>query len=121
MVIDTYEQVAAPAVQADALSIYRKQVREEQGEKIVRSKMSDAALAKLRTIKEQERSDAITGERFANALKCVIVNQENLQKLIARCNSSVPMTLVERMARNLLWWISAGFLLGREIDTICLI
>ena len=121
MVVDTYEQQVAPVQKADSLAIYRQQVRDEQGQKIVRSKMSDAALAKLRTIKEQERSDAITGERFANALKCVIVSQENLQKLIARCNSSVPVTQVERRARKLLWWISAGFLLGREIDTICLI
>ena len=121
MVIDTYEQVAAPAVQADALAIYRQQVREEQGEKIVRSKMSDTALAKPRAIKEQEKADAITGERFATALKCVIVNQENLKKLITRCNSSVPVTQLERRAEKLLWWTSAGFLLGREIDTICLI
>jgi len=82
------------------LAIYRQQVREEQGEKIVRSKMSDTALAKLRAIKEQERSDAITGERFATALKGVIVNQESLEKLIARCNSSIPVTQVERRASN---------------------
>src|SRR5438445_4692342 len=118
MVIDTYEQVAAPAVQADALSIYRKQVREEQGEKIVRSKMSDTALAKLRTIKEQERSDAITGERFANALRSVIVNQQNAQKLIARCNSSVPVTHVERRAHKLNFWITAGYKLGEEINSV---
>src|SRR6266446_1567220 len=121
MVVDTYEQQVAPVQKADSLAIYRQQVREEQGEKIVRSKMSDAALAKLRAIKEQEKADAITGERFATALKSVIVNQENVQKLITRCNSSVPVTQLERRAEKLLWWTSAGFLLGREIDTICLI
>src|SRR5437870_3076358 len=121
MVVDTYEQQAAPVQKADLLAIYRQQVREEQGEKIVRSKMSDAALAKLRAIKERERSDAITGERFATALKSVIVNQGNLQKLITRCNSSIPVIQLERRAAKLNFWITAGYRLGHEIDSVTLI
>ena len=81
--------------------------------------MSDAALAKLRAIKEQERIDTIFDERFATALKSVVVTPENLKKLIERCNTSV--THYERRAQKLGWWIAAGYRLGEEIDSVTVI
>lgn len=108
-------------VQPDRLAVYRQQVTEEAVEKSARGKMSDAALAKLRAIKNQEKLEAIENERFKNALRSVAVNPENLRKLIERCNTSVPPQQIERRVHKLTWWIEAGYLLGREIDTVDLI
>jgi hypothetical protein len=55
------------------------------------------------------------------ALKSVIVTPENLVRLIQRCNVSVPATQIERRAAKLGWWIAAGFRLGYEIDSVCLV
>jgi len=79
--------------------------------------MSDAAVEKFRTMKEQDKADAIAGERFRNALASVVVTPENLSKLIRRCDSGSQL----RSVHKLNWWIDAGFLLGREIDTVTLI
>ena len=85
--------------------------------------MSDAALLKLRAQREQDKADAIVKERFGNALRSVVVTPENLRRLIERCNTSVPPTpaTLDRMAHKLEWWITAGYFLGREIDSIMLI
>jgi hypothetical protein len=103
---------------ADRLAVYRLQVSEEVK---VRAKMSDPALAKLRALKEQERIEAIGGERFRNALQSVIVNPANLRALIERCNTSIRPVQIEQRVQRLNWWIDAGYLLGREIDTVTLI
>jgi hypothetical protein len=105
--------------EVDRLAIYRQQISEK--EKSVRGKMSEPALLKLRAIKEQERVEAIEDERFKNALRSVVVNPENLGKLIDRCNTCIPPTQIERRVRRLTWWIDAGYLLGRELDSVTLI
>jgi hypothetical protein len=103
----------------DALAIFRQQVQEEK-ESSTR-KFSDTAAAKFAAIKAQDKSDAIDGERFRNALRSVVVTPENLEKLIRRCNTSKPIHDVERRVTKLGWWISAGYTLGKEIDTVGLI
>jgi hypothetical protein len=112
---------AITEVETDRLAIYRQQVSDEAAEKSVRGKMSEPALAKLRAIKEQEKYDAIDAERFRNGLRSVVVNPENLKKLIERCNTSIAPTQIECRVRRLTWWIDAGYLLGREIDSVGLI
>jgi len=79
--------------------------------------MSDAAVEKFRSMKEQDKTAAIEGERFRNALASVVVTPENLSKLIRRCDSGSQL----RRVHKLKWWIDAGFQLGREIDTVALI
>jgi hypothetical protein len=121
----------------DSLAPFRQQVAAENAEP--RGKMSDAALAKLRSIREQDKQESVALERFRNALGSVIVNDVNLRILIERCDQPSPDTgfslnkagdcvrsprpcehLTRRVAK-LSWWISAGFKLGREIDSIGLI
>ncbi len=108
-------------VQTDPLARFRDQVAAEKSEP--RGKMSDAALAKLRAIREQDKLDDIESDRFQTALSQVIVNSENLRKLIERCTTSVRPTAdaIDRMTMKLNWWITAGYLLGREIDSVLLI
>ncbi len=103
----------------DPLAKFREQVRQDD-EKPAK-KMSETALAKLHAIKEQDRLDAIANGKFATALQSVIVTHDNLVKLITRCNTSIPPKQITRRAAKLGWWIAAGFLLGREIDSVCLI
>jgi hypothetical protein len=101
---------------ADPLAIYREQVKNE-----VKPTMSESAAQKLRAINEADRLDKISNGRFCTALKSVIVNDENLTKLLQRCHTSTLLTLIERRVHKLNWWITAGFLLGREIDSVCMI
>jgi hypothetical protein len=105
----------------DPLAKFRAEVASEKAEP--RGKMSDAALLKLRAQREQDTADAIVNERFGNALRSVVVTPENLRRLIERCNASVPPTpaTLDRMAHKLEWWITAGYFLGREIDSAMLI
>jgi hypothetical protein len=125
---------------ADSLAIYREQVKNEQSNK---PSMSEAAAQKLRAINEAERLDKIANGRFCTALKSVIVNEENLTKLIIRCHTTPPLDQrgwldgayryhkvtdvlsseqqLSRMVHKLNWFISAGYKLGREIDSISLI
>lgn len=113
---------AAPSEQpVDVLADYREQAKAELGEKNQRSKMSEAASQKLRTLKEQDRAQDIIDARFAVALKSVIVTPQNLAKLIERCNISPAATQVERRAQKLNWWITAGFRLGEEIDSVTMV
>jgi len=104
--------------EVDRLAIYRQQVSEEAK---VRGRMSEPALAKLRALKEQERFEAIDGERFRNALQSVVVNPANLRTLIERCNTSILPVQIEQRVQRLNWWIDTGYLLGREIDAVSLI
>jgi hypothetical protein len=120
-VIDTYDAPLAPIQTEDALAIYRQQVRAEREDKSEHGKMSDAALAKFRALKEQDRAQEIRDARFTSALKLVIVTDDNLRKLIERCNVSLVGTQVERRAAKLAWWITAGFRLGFEIDSVTLV
>jgi hypothetical protein len=104
----------------DRLAKFRAQVAAEKIEP--KARMSDTAAANLRAIREQEKSEDIAAGRFKTALAEVIVNHENLRKLVERCNTSVrPAQVLDRMAAKLGYWISSGYLLGREIDTVCLI
>ena len=80
--------------------------------------MSDAAVEKFRTMKEQDRTANIAGERFRNALAFVVTTPDNLRKLIFRCDAGEPL---DRRVHKLKWWIDAGFQLGREIDSVHLI
>jgi hypothetical protein len=124
----------------DRLATYRQQVSED-GEK--RGKMSDTALAKLRAIKDSERLETTEGERFKNALRSVVVNPGNLRTLIERCKTTpllkdcgwmdgaykhhkfveiLPVERqIDRMVVKFTYWIEAGYLLGREIDTVGLV
>jgi hypothetical protein len=107
-----------PAQSDDALAAFRLQARQELEE---RGKMSDAALAKLRAIRELDKARAAVDDRFATALKSVMVTPENLVKLIQTCNVSMPVTQIERRAQKLAWWIAAGYRLGEEIDGIAMV
>jgi hypothetical protein len=120
-VIDTYDAPLAPMQTEDVLAIYRQQVRAEKEDKSERGKMSDAALAKLRALKEQDRTQEIRDARFTSALKLVIVTPENLAKLIERCNVSPVTTQTVRRVQKLAWWITAGFRLGSEIDSVTMV
>lgn len=120
-VIDTYDAPLAPIQTEDALAIYRQQVRAEREDKSERGKMSDAALAKLRANKEQDRAQEIRDVRFTSALKLIIVNDDNLRKLVERCNVNVVATQTVRRAQKLAWWIAAGFRLGCEIDSVTMV
>jgi hypothetical protein len=80
--------------------------------------MSEAAVEKFRTMKEQDKSASIAGERFRNALSAVVPSKENLLKLLNECDRTVTF---DRSVHKLLWWIDAGYLLGREIDSIHMI
>src|SRR6266852_2370839 len=80
--------------------------------------MSDAAVEKFRAMKEQDKADAIAGERFKNALSAIVPSKENLLALLTGYNSTPALN---RNVHKLLWWIDAGYLLGREIDSICMI
>ncbi len=120
--MSTPKLAALPVEQsADQLAIYRRQVRDEQESKAQRSKISEAALAKLGALREQEKSEVIVNGRFANALRSVIVTRQSLIKLIERCNPHAQASHFERRADKLAWWIAAGFMLGREIYTVGLI
>src|SRR6266566_2473907 len=119
-VIDTYEAPAALTESSDSLARFREQVRAEQAEKSVRTKMSDTALAKFRAQKESDRLTGIDNERLQNALRSVVITPENLRTLISRCCSPAPVN-VERRVAKLEWWINAGYELGREIDSLTLI
>jgi hypothetical protein len=114
----------------DKLELYRQQVAAEKNES--HGKMSDTAREKLRAMKEQERIGDIDAERFQNALKSVVPTPENLERLVSNTRLSTPIldyagkkvqtaSLVSRMAAKLAWWISAGYELGREIDSVGLI
>jgi hypothetical protein len=120
MTLDTYEVIPVPA-HDDALAAFRLQARQELEEKSEKGKLSESALAKLRAIREQDKTQAVVDGRFATALKSVIVNDANLRKLIGRCNVSVPVTQIERRAVKLGWWIAAGFRLGYEVDSVTMV
>lgn len=85
-----------------------------------RSKMSESAKTKLREQAEQDRFNAIDALRLKSALASVIITPENLRKLIQRCSTSSSLPL-DRMVAKLHWWITAGYLLGREIDSVAAI
>ena len=105
-------------VEVDKLARFRAEVAAEKAEP--RSKSSEAALERLRTLREQDKADAIVTERFSNGLRSITVTPENLQKLIQRCTRT-PLTQVERRAAKLAWFIDAGYELGREIDSVSLL
>ena len=111
-------EIDSSIVPVDRLAVYRQQISEEAK---VRGKMSEPALAKLRSLKEKERLEAVDGERFKNALQSVVVNPANLRALIERCNTSIRPVQIEQRVQRLHWWIDAGYLLGREIDSVTLI
>jgi hypothetical protein len=103
-----------PQENSDKLAIFRAQVQEEAN---TRGKMSDVAVAKLRSQTEAARVEAIGLTRFGNALKSVVVTPANLQTLITRCiYAGPPEKNLDRRAHKLLWWITAGFRLGEEIN-----
>lgn len=110
------ETTIAVTPETDSLAVFREQVRNE-----VKPSMSEAATQKLRALNETERLDKIANTRFCNALKSVIVNNENLGKLLARCHTSTPLDHIERRVHKLNWFIQAGYELGREIDSVCII
>ncbi len=83
--------------------------------------MSGVALAKLRALKKQEKIQDANDARFASALRLVVATDDNLRKLIERCNKSVPATQLERRAQKLSWWIAAGFRAGYEIDSVTML
>ncbi len=125
------EQIMEAPQAVDALAGFRAQLAAEKAEP--RGKMTDAAVAKLRAIKEQERLYAIAAERFRNALSSVVPTPENLRQLVINTRLSTPklnygrnsidkwiptVNLADKMSRKLAWWIAAGYELGREIDCV---
>jgi hypothetical protein len=112
------ETIEVTTPETDSLAVFREQVKAEQANK---TGMSEAAASKLRALNEFERLDKIDTGRFCTALKSVMVNDENLGKLIQRCHTSTPVTDIERRVHKLNYFIQAGFELGREIDSVHLI
>jgi hypothetical protein len=134
-------------IQIDPLAKFRAEIAAEKAEP--RGKMSEAAVAKLRAQAAADKADSIVSERFKNALRSVVVTDENLRSLILRCNTTPALLdekgecyrgwldgsykfhkftdvlaidkLIGRMVTKLSWWITAGYLLGREIDEVALI
>jgi hypothetical protein len=121
MTLDTYEVIPVPAQSDDALAAFRLQARQELEEKSEKGKLSESALAKLRAIREQDKTQGVVDGRFATALKSVSVTDANLRKLIGRCNVCVSATQIERRAAKFGWWIAAGFRLGYEIDSVIMV
>jgi len=124
------EQIIEAAQEVDVLAEFRAQVAAEKAEP--RGKMTDAAVAKFRAIKEQERFDSIAAERFRNALLSVVPTPENLKRLVVNTRLSTPVLeyadrmvrtvdLAARMSLKLAWWIAAGYKLGREIDSVAML
>jgi len=111
-------------IEQDKLATFRQQVAEENAEP--RGKMSEAALAKLRAIREQDKLETIDGERFRYALSSIEPTPKNLERLIGRCSRRpethvIDKDHIDRRVAKLGWWISAGYQLGREIDTVTLV
>src|SRR5437879_3325744 len=99
--------------EVDPLAKYRAQLAEEKA--APKSKESTAALEKLRAINKQGKAETIELELFNNALKSVIINTENLTKLISRC--STDQSNLARRTAKLEWHINAGYRLGVEINS----
>jgi hypothetical protein len=119
-IIDTYE-VAPVAIESDGLAEFRLQVKQEDAEKSERGKFSDAALIKLRLMREQDKVQEVMDARSAVVLRCITVTPENLARLLTRCNTSVPVTQLNRRVTKLNFWITAGYTLGEEIDSVTLL
>ncbi len=49
------------------------------------------------------------------------MTDDNLRKLVERCNVSPVATQTVRRAQKLAWWITAGFRLGFEIDSVTMV
>jgi hypothetical protein len=124
------EQIIEVPQEVDALAEFRAQVAAEKAEP--RGRMTDAAVAKFRAIKEQERLDSIAAERFRNALLSIVPSPENLKKLVVNTRLSTPRLryadrmirtddIADRMSLKLAWWIAAGYKLGREIDSVAML
>jgi hypothetical protein len=103
----------------DLLQLYRKQVQEEASEKLAKSKMSESAVTKLRALREQSKAEDALSLRFTSALQSVVPTEENLRKLISRCNSAASQ--IDRRTQKLAWWIAAGYRLGWEIDSVAMV
>jgi hypothetical protein len=121
-------------VEHDSLAVFREQVK---AEKKSRGHMSETTVANFHAIKAQEKAAAVAAEKFKNAIAVVIVTPENLAKLIEKCEAVPadtgytlgpspefkvtkivrPIDQLARRVAKLSWWITAGYLLGGEIDS----
>jgi len=81
--------------QVDPLAVYRHQVEEAKSTK---PKMSDAAVARLREISEQEKLAAAKAEEFKSMLRSVMVTPANLRKL---SNAVIRKRLSARLGAEL--------------------
>jgi hypothetical protein len=117
--VDTYEvePVATAEVEPDALADFRAQAKAELEEKSARTKMSEAALLKLRAIQAANKLQEQSDERFASALRLIPATDDNLMTLIKRINRSVPVQQLGRRTAKLSWFVQAGYRLGHEIDS----
>jgi hypothetical protein len=120
----------------DPLAVFREQVK---AEKKTRGHMSETALANFQAIKVQDKADAVAGERLKSALASIVPTPDNLAKLIQKCETAPtdtghslgpkfeatkvvkPMLQLARRVHKLSWWIDAGYLLGREIDSLYMV
>jgi hypothetical protein len=120
--LDTYEvPVLVEMESEDTLAGFRQQVKQEIAEKSERGKFSDAALQKLRLIREQDKVQEVMDARSTAALKCIVITPGILSKLLTRCNTSVPVTQLDRRVAKLNFWITAGYSLGEEINSVTLL
>jgi len=101
----------------DRLEKFREQVAAEDA--APRGKMGEAALTKLRAMAGQNKIDALDTERFKNGLLSIAPTDAILGKLIERCSKDGKHA--GRRAGKLRYWIMAGYLLGREIDSVPLV
>src|SRR5438105_500001 len=109
------EEANPTETETDTLAPYREQVRAEASEKAHRGKMSEAAVAKFREQREDERVERAAESRFANAIASIQPTPENLKRLIARC--STDQRDLDRRAYKLAYWIERGYKLGEHINT----
>jgi hypothetical protein len=121
-------------MKSETLAVFREQVKAEKK----RGHMSPTAVANLRAIKDQKDYLDSHYERLKKFLSEVRPTPENLAKLIQLAEAPPadtgyhlgpgpdfeviktvkPVAHLARRVQKLMWWIDAGFLLGREIDSL---
>jgi hypothetical protein len=87
--IDTHERPAAPPEAEDALAVFRAQVRQEMAEEqSSKPRLSEAAAARLRAIREQDKADKIATESFAEQFRRLPKDIWTLVQMLKRIYSS---------------------------------
>lgn len=128
------QQIQKVIMKPESLAVFREQVKADK--KHVR--MSETAKAQFRAIKEHKDVIAFHYERLKKSLADVEPTRENLAKLIQQSEQPSadtgftlspypefkiikipkPVAQLDHRVQKLSWWISAGYRLGEEIDSL---